>query len=219
METDLPHKRRGARKKAAVAALPVSAPSAVKQARRPQVSRRWGRRITTGEWFGVGVIATVILTVVGLVAWSLLSVRAHDFGEKLPAQYGRHIDPSQTGNWQTDPPNSGDHYPILAPWGFSDRQIPPGNWLHNLEHGGIAVLYNCPEGCPDDQEKIKRFRSSAPPDGTFHEVKIVATPYPVPGHRFALMAWGWRLFLDSWDANQARKFYNSHLNQGPELAP
>jgi len=201
-----------------VAALPVSAPSVVKPARRPPVSRRWGRRITTGEWFGVGIIATVILTVVGLVAWSLLSVRGHDFGEKLPVQYGRHIDPSQAGNWQTDPPNSGDHYPNLAPWGFSDRPIPPGNWLHNLEHGGIAVLYNCSDRCPDDQEMIKTFMSNAPPDSTFHEVKIVAAPYPVPGHRFALMAWGWRLFLDSWDPNQARRFYDSHLNQGPELA-
>ncbi len=154
-----------------------------------------------------------------LAAWALLASRGHDFGEKLPVQYGRHINSTETGNWQTDPPSSGEHYPALAPWGYSDRTIPPGNWLHNLEHGGIAVLYSCPDGCPGDQQQISNFVYSAPRESTFHEIKIVATPYSVPGHRFALVAWGWRLFLDSWDSNTARKFYDAHVNQGPELAP
>ncbi len=79
------------------------------------------------------------------------------------------------------------------------------------------MLYNCPQGCSDDLQKIRDFLAAAKPDDAFHEVKLVATSYPVPGHRFALMAWGTRLFLDRWDPGQAERFYESHVDQGPEF--
>ena len=83
----------------------------------------------------------------------------------------------------------------------------------------MAILYNCPSGCPTDQTLISKFIDSALSEATFDEVKIVAVPYPVPGHRFALIAWGWRLFLDAWDAVQAERFYLSHVDHGPESVP
>jgi len=50
-------------------------------------------------------------------------------------------------------------------------------------------------------------------------VKIVAVPYAVPGHRFAMVAWGWRLFMDNWDSGLAEKFYEAHVDNGPERIP
>lgn len=106
--------------------------------------------------------------------------------------------------------------------------------MHNLEHGGVVILYQClqpetnaggatlietPLYCPDTQTPVQQFISSAPRDAIFKEVKIVATPYPVRGHRFAMLAWGWRLFMDSWDAGLAERFYEAHVDNGPERIP
>lgn len=144
-------------------------------------------------------------------------------GERTQVQAGVHIQPPARGQYATDPPTSGQHYSIAGqapvPWGFHAQSLAPEYWVHNLEHGGVAILYNCPSGCLPDQTLISKFIDSAPPEATFNEVKIVAVSYPVPGHRFALVAWGWRLFLDAWDAGQAERFYLSHVDHGPESVP
>ncbi len=158
-------------------------------------------------------------------------------GEQVPVEPANHISPGTQAHYLTDPPTSGPHYSVRGeaplPWGFCARQYPPEDWLHNLEHGGVAILYDCPQpqatgrarlvdtdlSCPDSQTPVQEFISSAPADALFHEVKIVATPYPVPGHRFAIVAWGWRLFMDSWDSGLAEKFYEAHVDNGPERIP
>ena len=44
-----------------------------------------------------------------------------------------------------NPPASGNHWPSPAPWGYWPRNyIPREWWVHNLEHGGVVLLYNCP---------------------------------------------------------------------------
>jgi len=96
-----------------------------------------------------------------------------------------------------------------------------------------VILYNCPQpqgnggarlvqtdlSCPDTQAPVQEFLTSAPTDALFHETKIVAVPYAVPGHRFAMVAWGWRLFMDNWDSGLAEKFYEAHVDNGPERIP
>lgn len=162
---------------------------------------------------------------------------AQQVGEKVPLQAATHVAPGTPVRYQTDPPASGPHYSVRGeapvPWGFYARQYPPEDWVHNLEHGGVAILYQCPQpqgtsgaevvetdlSCPEEQDPVREFVASAPHEALFQEVKIVATPYPVPGHRFALVAWGWRLFMDEWDASLAEKFYEAHVDNGPERIP
>ena len=143
-------------------------------------------------------------------------------GEKVPVQTGTHISVGAKGNWASDPPSSGQHYNELgiAPvaWG-TDQQLKPEQWVHNLEHGGIVILYSCPSGCGADTAAIRSFLGAAPQESEFHEVKLVVSPYAVPGHRFALLAWGWQMFLDSWDPALATKFYAAHVDRAPEERP
>src|SRR4030095_7782583 len=67
------------------------------------------------------------------------------------------------------PPASGKHYPAPGGpirgglYGPDDKTVPMG-WVHNLEHGAIALLYSCtpdaagatPEACtPAGQQKLE----------------------------------------------------------------
>ena len=158
-------------------------------------------------------------------------------GEQVEVEAANHIVSGQA-KYSSDPPTSGPHYNLRgqAPltWGFYAQPYPPEYWLHNLEHGGVVILYQCPQpetkpggarlidhplSCPDNQAPVQEFMSLAPKDTLFKEVKIVATPYSVPGHRFAIVAWGWRVFMDSWDSDLAEKFYEAHVDNGPEQIP
>lgn len=163
---------------------------------------------------------------------------AQQVGERVLVEQGIHISPPQRTHYATDPPTSGQHYSLRgtapAAWGFYDHALDPEVWIHNLEHGGVVILYNCSpatsspgtnpaqgasSSCADDQRKISDFVSAAPQDALFQKVKIVATEYPVPGHPFAIVAWGWRVFMDSWDDAEAERFYEAHVDNGPEKMP
>ncbi|MGH7881562.1 MAG: DUF3105 domain-containing protein [Candidatus Dormibacteraceae bacterium] len=68
---------------------------------------------------------------------------AVNIGERLLVQPGSHIQPPRRVSYDTDPPTSGKHYniPGQAPikWGYYDKAIPPEDWGHNLEHGGVVI--------------------------------------------------------------------------------
>jgi hypothetical protein len=224
----------------------VSAPSRKLEEKRARRKAREARKKRGRDW-----TRTFYLSLIGMIALSLLVFMAYtsthpektiqpavgakqNVGEKMELEAADHIVSGQA-HYLTDPPTSGPHYNLRgqAPltWGFYAQPYPPEDWLHNLEHGGVVILYQCPQpdrkeggarlidkplSCPDTQSPVQDFMSSAPKDALFKEVKIVATPYTVPGHRFALVAWGWRLFMDNWESAKAENFYEAHVNNGPE---
>jgi hypothetical protein len=53
-----------------------------------------------------------------------------------------------------NPPASGPHYPVWAGWGVHDNVIERGQWVHNLEHGGIVLLLG--DSASDDAEEQLR---------------------------------------------------------------
>lgn len=48
--------------------------------------------------------------------------------------------------YRNRPPSSGDHYRTPAGYGVFTREIPAGNLVHALEHGGVVVYYR-PDLC------------------------------------------------------------------------
>jgi hypothetical protein len=154
---------------------------------------------------------------------------AQEVGERVPVELAMHISAPDRAHYAADPPTSGPHYSARgdAPvaWGFYDHPLKPEQWIHNLEHGGVVILYSCtatkssPEPCSDVQRRMIHFVATAPPEALFNRVRIVATEYAVPGHRFAIVAWGWRLFMDTWDDALAERFYEAHVDNGPERVP
>jgi len=137
-----------------------------------------------------------------------------------------HIDPSTTWTYKFYPPTSGPHYSVAgsapAPWKTIDTLV-EGQFVHNLEHGGIAILYNCPGGtdCTTLKNQLSDYINKlAPLEPTYGEVKIVMTPYTHGmTKKVALVAWHYVQFLDAYDQNAITQFYESHVDKGPEAVP
>ncbi|MHB8508029.1 MAG: DUF3105 domain-containing protein [Candidatus Dormibacteria bacterium] len=151
-------------------------------------------------------------------------VNDHKVGESVPLERALHLAAGQPGSWATDPPTSGAHWNITgtAPskYGVYADPVPPEAWLHNLEHGGVVILYLCPNSsCKQVQKDLKSFLRGEPYESRFGQVRLLATQYPLSSHRYALIAWGWRQFMDGWDRDTAERFYQAHVDQGPESAP
>ena len=134
-----------------------------------------------------------------------------------------HVDPSTTPTYKFYPPTSGPHYNVQGyapvPWKTIDTLV-EGQFVHNLEHGGIAILYNCPSGndCSTLKNQLQNYVTNlAPAEPQFGKVKIVMTPYTKGMQKkIALVAWHYVDFLDVYDQNEITRFYENHVDQGPE---
>ena len=145
-------------------------------------------------------------------------------GQQIPDEGSpTHIDPSTTWTYKFYPPTSGPHYSVQgsapAPWQTVDTLV-EGQFVHNLEHGGIAILYNCPSGndCTTLKNQLQNYvQNLAPAEPQFQEVKIVMTPYTRGMQKkVALVAWHYVDFLDGYDQTEITHFYENHVDQGPE---
>lgn len=106
------------------------------------------------------------------------------------------------------PPTGGPHNPCWASWGVHAQPLADQYWVHNLEHGGVVLLYHCPEGCADQLGQLQAFVAG-------HE-RTLLTESPELQHRFEVVAWGYRLAMDTLDVATLDAFYMMHFNHGPE---
>ena len=106
--------------------------------------------------------------------------------------------------YNSSPPTSGWHYERWTSWGIKDQPLPPELYIHNMEHGGVILHYNCPDGCPDEIERMSDIVR-----GT-HETILM--PNPDMESRFALTAWNWLLTMEEYDDALAKDFIRNHLN-------
>jgi len=139
-------------------------------------------------------------------------------GRRMPDRGGGHVPEGQPVPYPSYPPTSGPHWPRPAPWGVYDFEIAPEVYVHNLEHGGIVVLYHCPRPCPDLVEKLRR-ASATLPRSKYGHVKLLVTPVSILDHRLAFLAWTWIEELDDFDEARLLRFYKAHVGRGPEDVP
>jgi hypothetical protein len=119
------------------------------------------------------------------------------------------------------PPATGKHYnatgegPIKATIYGPDEQVVPEGWIHNLEHGGLVLLYRCTGGdtaCSDSgQAALRQFDASFPnspicnlPAGSIGPVVARFDQMKWP---YAALVWGVVLPLDSLDTKQILAFF------------
>jgi len=189
-----------------------------KQAQRNQVRRR----ALLGGGLAVIVVAAALLAffVIRGRAVNSAPLPGQHFDDPVTASGGlyQHIADGQPIQYDHHPPNHGNHYGTPMPWGVYDSPVQEGRFVHNMEHGGIVVLYNCPTGCADTVNQLKGLMNGLPRD-KFGEVKLVVSPYSQSDHLITLSAWDYEQDLDAYDFNTVKAFYDAHVDKGPEQIP
>jgi hypothetical protein len=114
------------------------------------------------------------------------------------------------------PPTSGEHYnvagqaPLPRQFYAPGTILRPGNWIHNLEHGYVVILYR---GTPDQGtlDSIRTVMDTAVGDAfstTQCAVpnRVIAVRFDDMTTPFAVLAWDRALLLPQWDPASAKTF-------------
>ena len=132
-----------------------------------------------------------------------------------------HVQVGTPVRYESCPPASGQHYSStglgpIAPrfYGPGDRVLPQG-WVHNLEHGGLVILYNCAlGGCdPVSMEKLRTLASTFPASprcgipGGFLSPVIARFDQMQGG--FAALVWDRVLLQAALDTDQLLAFFRT----------
>ena len=226
----------GGRSSDPVAVRPSTSPTGTPRVGRRQRARVTGtRRRSFFERYrsllvGIGVVALVALVGAGLFsaatapayacsnAWvpdptaAPTEGAAPQPGYVQPDMGDTHVGTGAAVTYTYCPPASGRHWNAqgrgpIAPRVYSaDDVAQPQGWIHNLEHGGLVVLYrgDGPGGTAAGQEALRAFYDTYPPSpvcgfeaGTtvgpvFARFDDMTTP-------FAALVWGRVLPLDTLD--------------------
>ncbi len=196
------------------------------QARAARRARRAARRKWLRYGGGTAALAVAAAFIVSLFLPGLPFGRSgggHDPtaggaevpGIRMASQGTTHIDHNESHPpYNSQPATSGWHYegsgiPYAggtidspAPWGIYNDEIPDEVLIHNLEHGGVRIHYNCPEGC---SELISQLADSARLGR-----KIVLSPYTNMESRIVLAAWNYIEAFDEYDEGRIREFIAAH---------
>lgn len=106
------------------------------------------------------------------------------------------------------PPTGGDHHPCWSTWGVHSEPVEAKHLVHNLEHGGIALLYNCPDDCAEELRWLTAF--------TLRNELVILTEYPALDVRFGVSAWEARATSDCLDTDFVQSFYERRVDRAPE---
>jgi len=136
-----------------------------------------------------------------------------------PFEGAAHVAEPTMVNYANNPPASGSHWPVWQrPWGPYPGGLPRERWVHNLEHGGIVLAYNCPNGCDEIVGELNTIYSATPVD-RFNEQRILIVPDSEMPHTVAAIAWRWRWQGDAVDMGTIRCFIDARYDRAPESTP
>ncbi len=137
-----------------------------------------------------------------------------------------HVTPTTAVTYPTNPPSSGPHYAQWVRWNatYAEPGVKRENWVHNLEHGGVVFVFNCPgaAGCPDVVAELEALEDSLPADpkctapGVRTRSLITADALLPASVQVAAAAWGKTYTASCVDAASLRAFYLDHFGRGPE---
>jgi len=153
----------------------------------------WKRR---SRWIAAGVVTAVLVAVA--VVYVYRSVTAPLPGERFPDQGLSHLaDISEPHPpYNSNPPTSGWHTaPMVRPGIYTQPRVPE-NIGHNYEHGGVWILYNCPDGCEEDVTILTDIVNTSIDKGR----PVALAPYPPLDTKFTVSAWRHLLEFDALDS-------------------
>lgn len=142
----------------------------------------------------------------------------------IPNEGAQHVPLDEQVTYDANPPASGPHWssagiaPVSA--GVYDEALEEEQWVHNLEHGYVVILFDCGGPClPSLLDDLQELFDAAPPSELFGNTKLVITPYDGLPFAFAAVAWDHQLHLEVLDESALLDFYDEFVDQGPEAVP
>lgn len=114
-----------------------------------------------------------------------------------------------------DPPTGGDHCSSITTCRSHTTEQPRCQWLHNMEHGHVVLLHNCPSGCADDIAKLEALRGEAK-KASNGVARALMTPDSRISKRFAAVIWGWSWSGDAVDEAAVRCLLTKQDQGAPE---
>lgn len=155
----------------------------------------------------------LVLAVIGVPGWFIYrEITKPRPGIKVPLQSRDHVKPGEKHDaYNSNPPTSGPHYPNWAEWGISDKALPVEFVIHNMEHGGVIIFYNC-EKCDDLVKNLKTLTEELRKDYP----KIILTPNKDIDAKIAIASWGWYEKYQNFEPEKIRAFVDAHYDHAPE---
>ena len=135
--------------------------------------------------------------------------------QQHPDEGRTHIPCTSPATYLTEPPSSGNHYPIWANFQTYTTPVPWGNLVHSLEHGAVVIVYNCPDTCDADVARIQTLMNGIA-DPLCTTPRLILAPDPTLDVRFAASAWTWTLRADCFDEGIFGDFIRAHIGFGLE---
>jgi hypothetical protein len=135
---------------------------------------------------------------------------------RVAIEGGTHVPEGTAVTYAANPPSSGNHWPCWAKWGVASTVLPPERYVHNLEHGGVVLLYRCTAAACDDAKNALAAVAAAAPDAPTGGHRLVVNADATLPTAFAAVAWGWTYTSDTVDQANLLCFIQAHEGQGPE---
>lgn len=184
--------------------------------KRKQIQKQ--RHVTQKKQRARQIIIAGILLIVLLVAagWGVQGYLARqNIGESAPSIGRDHISAGDAHiPYVTDPPTSGPHAGA-ARNGYYDTSIPDENIVHNLEHGYVAISYDCDklEDCETVKANLRNLLNR------YNNQQLIAVPRTNRDAAIALTAWQRIDLLDEYDEARISTFIEAWRGRAPENVP
>ena len=115
-------------------------------------------------------------------------------------------------DYNSNPPTSGPHS-SLSPWGVFDEAVPKEVAVHNMEHAGVVVWYNCAgDSAPlsaEDCATLRNALSALVQPQIADGASILMTPYDDMPNRIALTGWQHLDAFDEYDEARVQTFIDT----------
>ena len=188
-----------------------------------------------------GVIVAVVAVLAGLIflqatqaaytcgtIWtaaptpSPIAGESNRLGYVQPDMGNTHIPVGKSQKYTYCPPASGNHIntqgvgPITPARIFKPTDtVVPQQWIHNLEHGALVILYKTDspgataEGMAQFQQFFDAFPASPICQVPPHKLSPIIAPFNDMPTPFTALVWDRVLPMDTWDPTLALKFYQT----------
>jgi hypothetical protein len=120
--------------------------------------------------------------------------------------------------YATNPPSGGNHWPIWAAYTEYTTPVPRELYVHDMEHGGVVLLYKCEGACPTVVAALSAaFEAvSDPTCADPPKARMVLTPDPLLDTPIAAGAWGATYTATCIDPPSLAAFITAHYRHGRE---